>query len=266
MNNIVVVRLVERLIRVVARAFYTDDAIIVLDVLIRKKFIKDADMGTVLCLHQKQVRKIIHELIHDKLVQEESFDGSTYYYVDYKHFFDVVRYRMYLMKSELGEREEKELLREMMRCEKCGDEYTTLEAQRVLNAQRVYVCGNTSCRAEDSLVSVDNSEELKKVQCLKKKLGNQLDSKKNARDGIVDCLKELNRLPVGTIIPMNKPSDNVTEKLVSGGPGSMTDDPMGNAAQRKPGYGADGQMAQMFPTNEWGQAIDIVLEDEVRFI
>jgi transcription initiation factor TFIIE subunit alpha len=265
MNAHVVNQLVERLIRLVARAFYTDDAIVVLDALVRKKFIKDAEMGTVLCLHQKQVRKIIKELQRDKLVQEQSFDGDTYYYVDYKHFFDVVRYRVYLIKSSLAAREEKELLREMMRCTQCGDEYTTLEAQRLLNnhAGMVYVCGNTSCRAENSLKSVDNSEELKKVQCLKRKLGQQFDSKKNARDGMYDCLKELNRLPPGTIIPSNTPIDNVTEKRVLTG-SSMTDDPMGDsmAAKRAGEDGENGQMGHMFPTNEWGQAIEVVLEDD----
>ncbi len=55
-------------------------------------------------------------------------------YIDYKHFVDVVKYRLFLMSNYLRESEQLEIERQTFRCsnDDCGREYTALEAQLLL--------------------------------------------------------------------------------------------------------------------------------------
>ena len=110
-------------------------------------------MGKVVNLQHKQVRKILSELHRDHMVCTEALNdkrhgGSssmTYWYIDYKYFVDVVKYRLYKMSEFLKEREQMEMVRQIYLCSNasCGREYTALEAQR-LNTPRQYefLCGH----------------------------------------------------------------------------------------------------------------------------
>ncbi|RLN66617.1 hypothetical protein BBJ29_003854, partial [Phytophthora kernoviae] len=57
--------LVEKLVNLVGRAFYSDEHVVVLGALIREKFMKDDDMGNSVNLQTRQVRKIMNELHQD---------------------------------------------------------------------------------------------------------------------------------------------------------------------------------------------------------
>ena len=74
------VSLAEKLIAVVARAFYSDSIIIVLDALVREKYIRDEELGPRLKLSSKDVRRILAHLESEYLVKYEDLtmsDGRT---------------------------------------------------------------------------------------------------------------------------------------------------------------------------------------------
>ena len=61
----------ERLIRTVTRCFYGDTTVVVMDALIREKFIREEEMGPRLRLKEKDWRKVINKLEEELLVQSE---------------------------------------------------------------------------------------------------------------------------------------------------------------------------------------------------
>jgi transcription initiation factor TFIIE subunit alpha len=81
----------EALIATVARAFYEDDAICLMDVLLRDKYLRDDDMGPRLSLQPKQLRKTLQFLQDEHMVKFEEVDdlaqggsqASKFWYIDY---------------------------------------------------------------------------------------------------------------------------------------------------------------------------------------
>ena len=67
-------RLAEKLIGTVARAFYTDDVVLVIDTLIHDRYLRDDEMGARLQLSTKQVRNVMGMLGEngERLVRSEA--------------------------------------------------------------------------------------------------------------------------------------------------------------------------------------------------
>ena len=61
----------EALIATVARAFYDDDAVCLIDVMIRDKFLRDDDMAKRLQLPAKRLRATLQFLTEENLVRHE---------------------------------------------------------------------------------------------------------------------------------------------------------------------------------------------------
>jgi transcription initiation factor IIE alpha subunit len=71
--------------------------------------------------------------------------STSYWYIDYKYFVDVVQYRLYLMHEQLKDSEQLEIERQTFQCKNsdCGREYTALEVQRLLMpGQYQFHCGH----------------------------------------------------------------------------------------------------------------------------
>lgn len=89
----------EALIATVARAFYEDTAICLIDVLIRDKYLRDdQDMGTRLSLPPKQLRKTLQFLQDEHIVKSEAVDdlaeggsqATKFWYIDYNRKYSVL--------------------------------------------------------------------------------------------------------------------------------------------------------------------------------
>ena len=99
----------EALIATVARAFYEDDAVMVVDVLLRDKFLRDDDMSARLSLPAKQLRKTLEGLQSEHLVKFELVDdlstggsqATKFWYIDYNHAVNAIRLRLYLLRTKL---------------------------------------------------------------------------------------------------------------------------------------------------------------------
>ena len=62
----------EALISTIARAYYDDDVVCLIDVLIRDKYLRDDDMGVRLGLAAKQLRRTLQYMEEEKLVKYET--------------------------------------------------------------------------------------------------------------------------------------------------------------------------------------------------
>lgn len=154
---------------VVGRCFYTEEFIVIIDALTRQKnIVKDEDLAALLKLHQRHVRKILNELEKDKLVRKEdrkeqkektypnernSQVAHTYWYIDYKHFIDVVRYRIHRLHEEI--QSERDMSASVdFKCD-CGKTYSMLEAAHLFNPST----SNLHCRCGRVLTQRTNSSQ-----------------------------------------------------------------------------------------------------------
>jgi transcription initiation factor TFIIE subunit alpha len=128
------------LIRLVTRAFYNEECAIILDCLLREnRCLKDEELAQILRLHQKQVRKWLSELKADHLVKSENRQKEArnpgerptahlYWYVDYKHVVDVIKYRLHIIGRKFENERDREMQVQVYECPLCHHQYTAMDA------------------------------------------------------------------------------------------------------------------------------------------
>ena len=215
---------VEKLIRTVARAFYTDSYVIVLEILIREKYLRDEEFAPRLKLPEKDINKIVRQLESEMLIRYEDMvmdDGRTAkcYYIDYQIFVNVVRYRIDLMDKTIRSLESTEFNEVFFQCPTCANRYSSLEAQKLLSADFKFICSsccpvNVLSRAVSEpyyrLVEINNKNKLNDVQNLEKKMDDQLNES-DEHGGIFDLLRDLKNVA----LIHNLPSDNRVRGIVA---------------------------------------------------
>lgn len=103
----------ENLIATVARAFYDDDAVCLIDVMIRDKFLRDDDMAPRLHLPSRKLRSTLQFLQDEHLVKSELVDdlaqggsqATKFWYIDYNHAVHTIRLRLHMLRKELDQAE-----------------------------------------------------------------------------------------------------------------------------------------------------------------
>lgn len=172
-----------KLVKLTARAFYDDItakgdnqpktgrsdnrgiAVVVLDALTRRQWVREEDLAKDLKLHLKQLRRTLRFFEEEKLVtrdhRKETAKGAkaysaavaatadnltgrdgeekiklhthSYCCLDYAQIHDVVRYRLHRMKKKLkDELDNKNTVQEYV-CPKCGKRYNALDAIRLIS-------------------------------------------------------------------------------------------------------------------------------------
>ena len=219
-DQMAVNRTCEALIRTVARAFYTDNVVVVLEALIREKYIREEEMGPRLRLHDKTVRVVVNKLEEEMLVSHESIFMSDMvqskcYYIDYQRFVDLVRYRVYLMDKMVNSSQNDEINETKYKCPTCAKEVGSLEAQKCKSKDYKFIC--TSCCPHDNfrelpaeayfrLIPIDPGNKLRNAQSIKTKLSKVLQ-RSDEHEGIFELLRDLKDVT----IKRNTPSDNMTQ-------------------------------------------------------
>ncbi|OZJ03167.1 hypothetical protein BZG36_04068 [Bifiguratus adelaidae] len=166
----------------VARAFYDPKAIVVLDLLntevAPRSGIKDEAIALHLKLRPSEILKICGRIREDRLIcsttwQEPKTDTGrqnprTYYYIDYKQFVDVVKYRMYTMQNIVTGRLRSESDNKGYVCPTCGKTYTTLDAVGVLDPMTQTficdVCSSELVENESNASVVDSQDQLARLR------------------------------------------------------------------------------------------------------
>lgn len=215
--------LIETLVSTIARAFYTDTYIVVLDALLREKYIIEEELGPRLKLSAKEVRKITTQLEHEMLIKTENvyIDNNRSfikcYYIDFNLFYHVVLYRISLMQKSVYTEEKTELTVEYYECPTCKAKSSSLQAMRIISKDGKFVCShccptdnirNMSSEPYFTLVSVDNSSKLNAVQVLEKKMTAQLNRAAHEHEGIYQLLA---RLKACGPLDHNLPSENIAK-------------------------------------------------------
>lgn len=130
----------KRLIRMVMKGFYPVEHAIVMDILIRHPCIKEDDLVDLLKFERKQLRTVVNQLknehfVHARLRMETGADGKAtrqnYYYVRYKAFVNVVKYKLDIMRRKIETEERDSTSRASFKCSECQKTYTDLEADRL---------------------------------------------------------------------------------------------------------------------------------------
>ncbi|KAK8588576.1 hypothetical protein V6N13_087487 [Hibiscus sabdariffa] len=199
-----------RLVKLAARAFYDDVttkgdnqpkmgrgdnrgiAVVVLDALTRRQWVREEDLAKELKLHSKQLRRILRLFEEEKLVtrdhRKETAKGAkiysaavaatvdnqvggkegeekiklhthSYCCLDYAQIYDVVRYRLHRMKKKIkDELEDKNTVQEYV-CPGCGKRYNALDALRLVSLEDEYFhcerCNGELVAESDKLAAQD---------------------------------------------------------------------------------------------------------------
>ncbi|KAJ8750561.1 hypothetical protein K2173_015722 [Erythroxylum novogranatense] len=179
-----------RLVKLAARAFYDDIttkgdnqpkaggrsdnrgiAVVVLDALTRRQWVREEDLAKDLKLHSKQLRRTLRFFEEEKLITRDhrketakgaklysaaiaaTADGQqvgkegeekvklhthSYCCLDYSQIYDVVRYRLHRMRKNLkDELEDKNTVQEYI-CPNCGKRYNALDALQLVSLDDEY--------------------------------------------------------------------------------------------------------------------------------
>ncbi|KVH90229.1 TFIIEalpha/SarR/Rpc3 HTH domain-containing protein [Cynara cardunculus var. scolymus] len=198
-----------KLVKLTARAFYDDItakgdnqpktgrsdnrgiAVVVLDALTRRQWVREEDLAKDLKLHLKQLRRTLRFFEEEKLVtrdhRKETAKGAkaysaavaatadnltgrdgeekiklhthSYCCLDYAQIHDVVRYRLHRMKKKLkDELDNKNTVQEYV-CPKCGKRYNALDAIRLISFEddsfHCESCNTELVAESDKLASQD---------------------------------------------------------------------------------------------------------------
>lgn len=225
----------ETLIKSVARAFYDDDCVILVDVLIAQKYLRDDDMAQRLSLPAKKLRASLQFLQEEHLVFSETVDdlnqggsqATKFYYLDYNRAVHSIRLRLHLLRQKLQQAELRARSNSFYLCpgykeRRCNGRYTEEEAQQVVDSTAgLFLCQECSMNYENdpnpppiqtyTLQLVDNTKDLRlavdnlrrvNVQLSAKFIGNQ-----QMRPGIYDLLQKV-RGKGKKPITSNLPSEN----------------------------------------------------------
>ena len=83
-----------------------------------------------------------------------------YYYIDYKEFLDVVKWRMMAMRRTIDTRLRNGLDNKGYLCPRCKKSYSTLEVAHLLDLTRnVFVCDVPGCGTE--LIDNEDAEDVR---------------------------------------------------------------------------------------------------------
>jgi len=239
----------ETLLSTVARAFYEDDAILIIDVLLRDKYLRDDDMGPRLHLPAKQLRKTMQFLsAEEKLVKFELVDDlncggsqqTKFWYIDYASAVFTITYRIYCLTKQLEEQELKARSSSMYTCPNfkkglCNGQYSELEAQQVMDFEtNMFLCRECQQiyanhpapppKTSYTLQMVDSSKDLKQAMDHMRRVKEQLTGKRvgnqQLRLGIYDLLQKIRHCR--GVLSSNLPSENFargigTERLAGTG-------------------------------------------------
>ena len=91
------------LLRMVLRGFYEVEHMLVIDILIRKIYMTEEDIEELIKFEKKQLRNIITQLKNEKILKarikmetgpDKKSKKQNYYYINYRGFVNVVKYKL----------------------------------------------------------------------------------------------------------------------------------------------------------------------------
>ncbi|KAK4294576.1 hypothetical protein Pmani_032807 [Petrolisthes manimaculis] len=133
----------QMLIRLVVRGFYTIEDVLIIDMLVRNFCMSEEDLCDLLKFDRKMLRQRINTLRADKFIQarmkmvtleDNKTQKEQYYFINYKSFVNVVKYKLDHMRKKLEMEERDQTSRASFICNYCQRSYTDLEADQLLDS------------------------------------------------------------------------------------------------------------------------------------
>ncbi|KAL0277718.1 UNVERIFIED_CONTAM: hypothetical protein PYX00_004909 [Menopon gallinae] len=144
----------KQLARLVVRGFYNIEDALIVDMLVRNPCMKEDDICELLKFERKMLRSKIATLRNDKFIQvrlkmETGLDGKAqkvnYYFINYKTFVNVVKYKLDLMRKRMETEERDATSRASFKCPNCLKTFTDLEADQLYDfVTQEFLC--THCK------------------------------------------------------------------------------------------------------------------------
>ncbi|KAI5123232.1 hypothetical protein M0805_001321 [Coniferiporia weirii] len=139
------------LVQYVSRAFYEPKFVVIMDQLARHPVLKDDDLAGRIGLQAKELNKLMAVLTNDRLAQVHRQNelkegaqrsiGRQYYFIDYRHFCNVVKWRVAEMRRIIDSTLRNELDNKGYICPNCKATFSPLEADRLMDFMRgMFVC------------------------------------------------------------------------------------------------------------------------------
>nr|NVI78986.1 transcription factor IIEalpha [Cucujiformia] len=151
------------------------------DMFVRNPCMKEDDICELLKFDKKMLRSRIAVLKNDKFIQvrlrmETGLDGKAqkinYYFINYKSFVNVVKYKLDLMRKRLETEERDATSRASFKCPNCLKTFTDLEADQLFD----FMTSEFRCTYCGQVVEEDLSALPKKdSRLLLAKFNEQLD-------------------------------------------------------------------------------------------
>lgn len=163
---------IRRMAQIVARIFYDDRHIVLMDQLVSITVLPADVLAHRLGIQVKELAALSSKLLEDKLIctfrRNEIRDTitnrsvpRTYYYLDFKLFLNVTKWRMMSIRKKIDTRLRNELDNKGYVCPRCKKSYSTLEVAHLLDMFRnVFVCDTPGCSTE--LVDNEEAEDVKR--------------------------------------------------------------------------------------------------------
>ena len=137
--------LLKEFVQLVAHAFYPPKEFLFIDLLVKNTILSEEELGKRLHAEVRQLKAVTNQFTRDKLIRTKlksipKPDGTgrpqkiAYYYIDYKMFVNVVRYRLFKMGEKL-ELEERHSERTNYLCTRthCEQTYNELDIDKLWN-------------------------------------------------------------------------------------------------------------------------------------
>lgn len=209
-------------------------AVVILDALTRRQWVREEDLAKDLKIHLKQLRRTLRFFEEEKLVMrdhrketakgvkmhaaavaataegqhptregEEKIKLHTHSYccLDYAQIYDVVRYRMHRMKKKIkDELDSKNTIQEYI-CPNCNKRYTALDAARLVSMEDEYFhcesCNGELVAESDKLAAQDIGDADDNARRRRReKLKEMLQKMEEQLKPLVEQLNRIKDLPV----------------------------------------------------------------------
>ncbi|KAG0234817.1 hypothetical protein BGW41_000996 [Actinomortierella wolfii] len=162
----------DQLVYRVGRAFYDPRSIVVMDLINKQRQIKDEELAATLKLTVREIHKVCGKLKEDRLIKDVTKQEArkpdqrpvpkTYYYVDYKSFVDVVKYKIHKMSKELDSHmSNKEVEHAGYRCPACHNKYAMVDVVSSFDGEKFLCPSDNYPLEEDKVDDKDQGQELK---------------------------------------------------------------------------------------------------------
>lgn len=156
--------ILKRLAKTVAYAFYEPELIVTISLLTKYPCIDEDTLIEKLQFDKRQMRQALSRLKNDKLVKQRvikekqpdtgNFNIYNFYFINYKIFVNVVKYKLDHIRRKLETEEQQVRNRPSFQCQDCDSHYSDLEVDRLID----FATGDLKCTFCSGVVEEDPTQ------------------------------------------------------------------------------------------------------------